>query len=221
MFISDLENGSKITLSIKIGSENVEFVSKVMDVVPKKHAILAEVVKDGDKVVSFNGSNIFVDVYFHPENDSPIVFRNVKVIVYKDKSENVYYVIASNSIGITVNRREAFRIYVGANIVVQKGLNRSANDAILKDISSTGFGIVVDSAVAEYEINQTIHTVFNDEIEEVNQKYSFQLYGIIMRKEEMENGKVIYGCRLNSKVRGLDTYIMIKERVRLKNKMGN
>ena len=84
MFISDLETGAQITLSVKIGTENVEFISKVQETMPKKHAILAEVVKDNDKVVSFNGNNVFVDVYFHPSDNSPIVFRNVKILLYKD-----------------------------------------------------------------------------------------------------------------------------------------
>ena len=73
----------------------------------------------------------------------------------------------------------------------------------------------------ELEINQTIHTVFSDRIEETFQNFSFHLYGIIIRKDELENGKVVYGCKLNAKVPGLENYIMLKERLRIKNKNGN
>lgn len=218
MFIEELENGKKLILTVKIGTENVDFETIIRDPVPKKHAIMADVVRDKDKVVSFNGPSVHVDAYFYPGDSAPIVFRNVKIIVYKDKSENVFYVITTNSPSVIVNRREAFRLFVGRDIVVQKGFNRSANDAILKDISSSGFSIIVDPKVVEYELFQTIHTVFNDEIEELCQKYSFQLYGIIVRKEECENGKIVYGCKLNQAVRGLEAYITLKERIRLKNK---
>ena len=218
MYINELENGKKLILTVKIGTETVDFETTVRDPVAKKRAIMADVVRDKDKVVSFNGPTIHVDAYFYPGDSAPLVFRNVKIVVFKDKSENVFYVIASNSPSLVVNRREAFRLYVGQDIVVQKGMNRSANDAILKDISSSGFSIAVDPSVVEYDLFQTIHTVFNDEIEELCQKYSFQLYGIIVRKEETESGKVVYGCKLNQAVRGLEAYITTKERIRLRNK---
>lgn len=220
MYINELESGKKLILTVKIGTESVDFETTVREIVPKKRAIMTDVVRDNDKVVSFSGAGVHVDVYFYPGDSAPIVFRNVKIIVYKDKSENIFYVITTNSPSVTVNRREAFRLFVGKNVVVQKGFNRSANDAILKDISTSGFSITVDSSVVEYELFQTIHTVFNDEIEEVGQKYSFQLYGIIVRKEEVDGGKVVYGCKLNQAVRGLETYITIKERLRLRNKNG-
>ena len=221
MYIDELEKGQKITLTVKIGTELVDFETVVQDSIPKKHAILADVVKDNDKVVSFNSSTISIDLNMYPSDSAPVVFRKVKVILYKDKSGSIFYAITTNSQSVTVNRREAFRIFVGENVVVQKGMNRSANDVILKDLSGQGFSITVDDNVAEYEINQTLHTVFNDRIEETCQNFSFHLYGIIIRKSESENGKTVYGCKLNSRVPGLENYVMLKERIRLKNKNGN
>lgn len=221
MYIDELEKGQKITLSVKIGTETVDFETTVQDSLPKKHAILADVVKDNDKVVSFNSSNIFIDLNVYPSDSAPIVFRKVRVILYKDKSGSIFYAITTNSQSVVVNRREAFRIFVGANVVAQKGMNKSANDVILKDLCSQGFSITVDNKDIEYEINQTVHIVYNDRIEETCQNFSFHLYGIIIRKDEIENGKTVYGCKLNSRVPGLENYVMLKERIRIKNKNGN
>lgn len=63
---------------------------------------------------------------------------------------------------------------------------------------------------------QVIHTVLNDRIDEIAKNYTFQLYGLIVRKVELENGRVIYGCKLNNPVPGLENYIMIKERIRIR-----
>ena len=50
--------------------------------------------------------------------------------------------------------------------------------------------------------------------------YSFHLYGLIARIQELDNGKVLYGCKLTGPVPGLDKYIMEKERLRLKSTNG-
>jgi len=69
-------------------------------------------------------------------------------------------------------------------------------------------------------MGQIVHTVLNDNLEEIYENYSFQIYAIIVRKEELDNGKVIYGCLLNSRMPGLDKYIMTKERLRLQSTRG-
>ncbi len=66
-----------------------------------------------------------------------------------------------------------------------------------------------------------VHTVFNDQIEETRKSFSFHLYGVIVRKQEMENGLIVYGCKFNNKVPGLESYIRLMERIRLSNKNGN
>jgi len=221
MYINELEKGQKITLSVKIGSNTVEFETTVQESVEKKHAILADVVRDKDKVVSFNSSSIFIDLFCYPSNSAPHLFKNVKVLLFKNKEGDVSYVITSNSPSSIINRRECYRIFIGKAIMVQRGLNRAADEAVLKDLCSQGFSFTVDATGTQYEINQTVHTVYNDIIEEIDKNYSFQLYGIIIRKDELENGKVVYGCKLNSKVVGLDTFIMLKERIRLSKKTSN
>ena len=46
------------------------------------------------------------------------------------------------------------------------------------------------------------------------------MYGLLTRTQELENGKILYGCRLNNPVPGLEAYIMKKERLRLKKSNG-
>lgn len=221
MYIDELEKGKNITLSVKVGNENLEFETTVQDSVPKKHAITSDIVRQNDRIVSFKGASVFVDLYFYPADSAPILFKNVKIHLIKDKENNIMYVISTNSPSTTYNRRESYRIFVGKSVVVQRGLNRAVDDAILKDLCAHGFSLTVGEAGTQYEINQTVHTVYNDIIDEIGKEYSFQLHGLIIRKDESENGRVVYGCRLNNKVIGLDNYIMIKERIRLSKKNNN
>ena len=220
MYLNELEKGHKITLSVNIGTEIVEFETTIQDPVEKKRAILADVIRENEKVVSFNSKTISIDLLYYPSDSAPLLFKNVRVFLYKDKDGNIFYIITSPSPSSIFNRRESYRIFIGKSIVVQRGLNRAADEAVLKDLCSQGFSFTVESTGTQYEINQTIHTVYNDIIEETGKQYSFQLYGIIIRKDELENGKVVYGCKLNNKVFGLESFIMLKERIRLSKKSG-
>ena len=42
------------------------------------------------------------------------------------------------------------------------------------------------------------------------------MYGIVVRSQDLENGKIVYGCKLNNHVGGLENYVALKERMNLK-----
>ncbi len=102
---------------------------------------------------------------------------------------------------------------------MQCGLSRKTYEVILRDISVSGFAVVCPSDV-ELELNQVIHVVHMDYLEEANENHTYHLYGLVVRKEELPNGRIVYGCRLNSPVMGLGNYISTKQRLQLKRTNG-
>ena len=104
---------------------------------------------------------------------------------------------------------------MGIETAIQCGLNRAAHDVIIKDISYNGFAVVSKEDL-ELGVNQTVHAVLNDYLEEIAENFNFHLYGLVARVQELENGLFLYGCRLNSPVPGLEQYIVKKERVVLR-----
>ena len=66
------------------------------------------------------------------------------------------------------------------------------------------------------EVNQTVHAVLNDHMDETAENFNFHLYGLVARIQELENGLFLYGCRLNNPVPGLEQYIIKKERAVLR-----
>ena len=91
---------------------------------------------------------------------------------------------------------------------------------MIKDVSTTGFSVTC-SDETDFHVNQVLHVILNDYFEDTAENFNFHLYEIIVRVEELENNKVVYGCRLNSRVIGLDAYIMKKERLRIKKQRGS
>ncbi len=216
MWIDEIVPGAKLTLITMLGTERFEFESIAQESYPKKHLILADVVRKDEKVISFHAKGLMVNLLTQPENDAPQLFKNVTITLVKKPDNTVCYSITSLAQSKVYNRREAFRCYVGTGTTVQCGTNKSAKDAILKDVSVTGFSVSCIADETNFHENQVLHVVLNDHLEESGEYFNFHLYGIIVRIEELENGRIVYGCRLNQKINGLDSYIVKKERARLK-----
>lgn len=219
MFLDELASGQIIKLEAKIGEESADFETTVQESLPKKHAIFTEIVKRNDKVISFRGKGLIVDLNVSPSDSAPLVFKNVKIDLMKKQDGSLCYCISTITEAKVLNRRQAYRCYTGIATTVQCGSNKAAYDAIIKDVSTAGFAIATGPET-EFHENQVVHTVLNDYLEEIAETYSFQLYGIIVRCQELENGQIVYGCKLNQKVPGLDAYLMKKERLRLRKNNG-
>lgn len=219
MKIEELTPGLGLTFLVTINKEFISFETTVQDVYPRKHLVLADPIYYNGKIVSFRGTNIIVDVLVKRGDEKPQLFKNVTVTTMRKPDNSLCYTLATIAESKTYNRRQHFRCYVGLPTVVQFGPNRSAQDAIIRDISLSGFSVTCSKNI-EISPKQIVHTLFQDYIEELDETFSLHLYGLIVRTHELENGKIVYGCRLNTRVSGLDKYIAKKERVRLQKSNG-
>ena len=219
MKIEELATGQNVRLCARIGEEQLEFETVVQDVIPRKHTILTDVIKRNDKIITFHAKGLIVDLHVQPPDSAPLIFKNTTVALQKKQDDSYCYAISTITEAKALNRRQSFRVYIGQATSIQCGSNHAAYDAIIRDVSATGFSVAVNGEQEFYE-NQVIHALLNDYLEETAENFSFHLYGIIVRIIEEENGLKIYGCRLNVKVPGLEPYLMKKERLRLKRTNG-
>ena len=222
MFLDELEIGQPIKIVAKTKEESFEFDTKVVETTKKNHSAFVGLVFNANgKVIDFGGKGIVRQVHIFPEGSSPLVFKNVLITIVRKKTEGYVYCIYCPSEAVVLNRRQSYRMYIGKDIEMQCGFNHSTINAILKDVSASGFAISVnqkelDEKNLELRENQVVHFVLSERIEEMYKNYNFQMYGLIVRQEKTENGVVVYGCKLNNKVAGLENYIAIKERLRIK-----
>lgn len=219
MRIEELTTGTNITFLVIINGEQLSFNSKIQEVYPKKHFVLADAVYHNEKIISFRGKNIIVNLLVTTQDEKPQLFKNITVITMKKPDGSLCYSLTTITESKPYNRRESYRCYVGVTSSMQCGPNRAATEVIIRDVSISGFSVTCDTNM-ELQPNQTIHVVLNDYIEELAENFSFHLYGIVARIQEFDDGKVLYGCRFNNFVRGLEAYIMKKERIRLRNSNG-
>jgi c-di-GMP-binding flagellar brake protein YcgR len=220
MKIDELTPGTTISLVIHVKGETISFQSSIQEVYPKKHFLIADPVFENDKIVSFKGDDITVDMMIMFSDDKPQVFEDIIITAMKKPDKSLCYTIVITSESKGVNRRDSFRCFVGQRTQIKCGIETTLYDGILRDVSMTGFAVTVDSDPG-FQQGQVLHAMLEDYIEELDENFSFHLYGFIVRIQTLENGKIVYGCRMSTRIGGLENYVMKKERVRLRKASGN
>lgn len=203
MLLQEMPADNKIIIELSIKGQKFEFPSKVVS--QGNNSIFIEPIRINGKVLTFNSSeSVAVNIVMIRENKSPMVWKGVGVACVHEKSGSFYKITASGE-GFEINRRGAFRLFVGISGVAQLGINRKAVDVIVKDVSENGFSFV-SSEDMENVINMPVRLVFND----FNKNYS--LMGIIVRKVIINETKLLYGCQLSVNNSQLEQYINQKQR---------
>lgn len=202
MLLSQLVENSNLVLDIKINDQHLEFKSVVVAKI--SNYVLIESIRIKGKVINFETGNVLIDMLLIRDEIAPIIWKRVllKNITYNNKT---YYKVVPTGDGFEINRRNAFRMYIGINGVVQVGVNSPAIDVIVKDVSETGFSFVCKENI-DKPLKSTVRLVFAD-----NNK-TFSLSGILIRQEEINEVKYVYGCILNIKNQFLNQYINQKQR---------
>ena len=169
----------------------IEFKTVVKEI--QDATILVEAItNDNQQPISFSSNKVALKVeYIDNSNNAnvPILWEDV-FIKYVKKGKNGFHQIIQTKDGRTVNRRQAFRLYIGEDATLHITTTTEAMQVILKDISSTGFGFVTEKDI---DINKTRMCVLQSNIDGKRIK----LNGTIVRKKEIEGTeKFVYGCQL-------------------------
>ena len=233
MQIDDLTAGLSLSFLINLNTEQLQFESKILEVYPHRHTLLAQGVFTDDKIISFRGKGLIVDLIVTLPEDKPQLFKNVTTNVVKLSDGTLCYTVSSIAGSKTYNRRQSYRCYIGIETAetLNELLVRLFKDIMeiegrclvidaFKDISYNGFSVVSKEDL-KLEVNQTVHAVLNDHMDETAENFNFHLYGLVARIQELENGLFLYGCRLNNPVPGLEQYIIKKERAVLRKRQSS
>lgn len=219
MTIEELYQGQLAIIMVSFGQEHMEFNTMIEDINPKKKLIYAAPVLRDDKPVSFSSSAVRTHLIVFFEDRTPQVFRNVTIQLTRRDKDSLWYAITAATTSVDYNRRKHYRCYIGENASVMIGRHHTTYDAVLKDLSYGGFSFTIETE-RTCEIGDMVHFVLQDYIPELNERFSFSIYGIVVTKRDIENERSVYGCRITSNARGIDTYIAKKERIRLQKSRG-
>ncbi len=159
------------------------------------------------KMMNFMSSKLRILAIYYIKGEKPILWSHcqIKEVMYKG---NPYHYIKTNHLGIVWNRRNDFRLYIGDTGVAQMGENHVALKVNIRDVSNSGFSIIAPRDVAGTNENCRVHLVFRD----IKNDKQFSLFGMVVRKEELEDGAMMFGCRLDKYNASLSRYIAKRQR---------
>ena len=153
MTINEMQEGSSVTLTVNLGSEDIIFETSVIqgfnEPYKKAFSIAAEpIMKDG-KIVSLGRHRISASVINLADNREyiyTIAFNGMS----KDKS---HLLLFSHDDATAVNHRESYRVSCSYETVAQIGNNRKT----VKDFTNLSIGAEVSASI--YDYNERMYKV--------------------------------------------------------------
>ena len=205
MKLQEIKEGEPIVSTVKNEAEaEIEYRAQVLFC--KQDILFIEPIRVDDRLVNFKGENLCIMITYVPRDEMPVQWKGctIRDIIYDGKRYHILYCVHE---GKHVNRRETFRQYVGYNGILQLGPNRKTIDVTVKDISVTGISFV---SVTKYEKKDVglFHLSYIDE--EFN--IPVQLSGEVVRVEELEDTRILYGCRIVETSLNVGSYIAHKQK---------
>lgn len=188
MEIRELSTDYKMSITISNGQSQMTIPSVIDSVVGNK--LYVEPFMHNGIVLNFNSSNISLSMIAYEDEKSPYIWKSI--IIEKEVVDNkIYHVISSGLSGVRINRRENFRVYVGLDAKATINGGKEKIDVIVKDISETGFAVLVDSNVqSKINTNDALLVEFYDPAQE----QFMSLLGRIVRGAVLEK-YYLFGCR--------------------------
>jgi hypothetical protein len=138
-------------------------------------------------------------------------FADVEILNVKTQDEQIHHKMICKTPGKQINRRSAVRVWLGFDGIAMIGAQKAPYEVTVKDISISGISFILHKDMG-IEAGEMAHITFND----VDARTKFSLSAIIVRTTEMEDGRVLYGCRLNQESQAIAKYIADKQREKLK-----
>lgn len=203
MEIYELTTAHKMSITIANARTNISLNSNIVFVEDNKLYVEPFVYEGA--VLNFDSANVTISMIAYEEEKSPYLWQVVH-IAKEVRDNKPYHVISSNLSGVKINRRENFRLFLGIEGTATL-MGGKPFDVLVKDISSSGFAVLVDMNkpinVHKNDIMQLefVDTIFNED---------FVLNGRVVRMDKTDK-YLLYGCRMVTENPVIDKYIANKQ----------
>lgn len=198
MKLSELEEGSRLSLRVITNNKKIQFHA-----ILKKHVrdniALITLISDIGKKLKFD--NVRTDMEFCPAGDVPFIWYNVKIVSYKDDD----YALQVFSDGAKHNRRGSFRVGVSSPARIKNPSPGMPREVMVRDVSLTGFSVSDRKGELSLSSGDMLSVYWEDF------GHMLDLTGRVVRTEEQE-GVTIYGLELCNVCKDLSSYVSKRQR---------
>ena len=211
MLISDMKAGMAVQIVAARGVRTMEFSSNVIET--EQNTVKIDPIYQDDKLIGFDNPGIVLSMYVvSPEDNRVYVYMGVTIKSYRITDGTVYQVVECRSNeGRVTNRRGAHRVWLGMTGSLMIGDSKHEHRVTIKDISATGIAFVCND-ITEVTMGLPVTLSFTDE----ENRKSFRLMATVVRSDNSEYRRVIYGCKFKEESNIISKYVNEKQRQNLK-----
>lgn len=206
MKIQEILPDSKINITVTRGDTSANLTTTMFKAFTD--CILVEPFRHNGNMVSFDSPDLHIELVATRQGEVPYMWKNVVIskVTYENK---VYQSITTGTIGVRLNRRGAFRVFLGETGSVVEVKTKDRYSVTVKDISSSGVGFIVSkNADVPFELGGGLIVLFTDD----SLNTDFELVTRVVRRVELEEtGQILYGCMFTKKYPKVDRYCATKQ----------
>lgn len=203
MRIEEIEAGKQVSIEVIKDGNKMEFRTEVRKTVDG--CILTDIIMYNGHALKFDAGGIRLNVTYTDEGGGRFYLWENCVVRNIVSNGARYHMIVSQLDVKATNRREYYRVYVGLPGKARMGNTQELYDVMVKDLSQHGFGLVSDKDI-EYARNPLAILFVDDEMLKLN------IEGLIVRKNEIDEKHILYGCRFDKENGIVQKYINEKQR---------
>lgn len=204
MRLNELKESAEISITFRSKVREFSFPVKVLAVMEDELITTAIRFKEG--VLVFDRANVSLDAWASDEDSRPIIWKNIECV--KDTYDGkLAYRLSCKNEGNYVNRRGAFRVPLNIQGVAQVGMNRKADNVIVKDLSALGYSFTMKGMVQEC-IGKQVRLIFDDP----QYKTHLTLLGTVVRIAPQTDDSYLVGCKLLRENDVISKYVAERQR---------
>lgn len=212
MKLYEINEGESIQITATCGNATAQYQTQVIQVV--SNVLLVEPVRHDGVIINFESSSVKMSVIYIQEGEKPVIWENcvVKVMQYQKQKVHAIY---SERESKRLNRRQAFRQYVGLPAALIVDETRERIDVTLKDVSTSGMSFVASPSLEAGKIGS-----FRLVYEDPDLKIIIQLAGVVVREEQVDENKKVFGCMLKQSSLNMNSYVATKQKLEIARRNG-
>lgn len=206
MKIQEIPEDSRINITVTREDTSAAFSSTIAH--SFSDCIFVEPFMYEDNLIAFDTPGIIIEMVVTREGEVPYVWKSVQITkeVYENK---VYHCIKAGTIGVKLNRRNAFRVFIGENGSAMEVPGNARLDVLVKDISSTGIGILIDDSLrCDLDVGKHVQVMFSDSVISANFNVTARVVRIVPVEDKNQH---LYGCQFSKHYPQIDRYCAAKQ----------
>jgi hypothetical protein len=200
MYIDEHKTGTSVVLQVTVKGETKEYNTTIRygASLHDKHMIMVEPIRaESGKYLDISGCYVEAEL-MDEELMRPFKYK-VSATKYVTYNKEWYLMIMAHDNAEPLNRREAYRVYLCENAVIQINGHTSVIDGYTHDVSVTGLGLTIKKDKLEersIKVGDSLSVSFTSTRYDV----FYRVLAKVCRVVDSDDDTILVGCRFNKYV---------------------